>query len=107
VGLVAPKVVIALGSTAAQALLGNSFRVTRHRGELVRSEWAGPVIATVHPSSVLRAPDEYREEARREFFQDIAKVADYVKSLGPPPPGRPAKRPGKAPARARRRVRPA
>ena len=107
VRLVGPKVVIALGSTAAQALLGNAFRVTRHRGELVRSEWAGPVIATVHPSSVLRAPGEYREEARREFFQDIAKVADYVKSFGTPPPARPAKRPGKAPARARRRVRPA
>jgi len=79
VRLVRPKVVVALGSTAAQSLLGGSFRVTRHRGELVTSEWAGPVISTVHPSSVLRAPDELRAEARRDFFRDIAKVADYLK----------------------------
>jgi len=79
VRLVRPKVVVALGSTAAQSLLGGSFRVTRHRGQVVTSEWAGPVISTVHPSSVLRAPDELRAEARRDFFRDIAKVADYLK----------------------------
>jgi DNA polymerase len=73
--------VVALGSTAAQALLGPRFRVTVHRGEVVGSEWAGPVIATVHPSAVLRAPDEARDEARREFFQDIAKVAAYVAQI--------------------------
>jgi uracil-DNA glycosylase len=47
---------------------------------VVRSEWAGPVIPTVHPSSVLRAPDDVREQARQEFFQDIEKVAQYVRS---------------------------
>jgi uracil-DNA glycosylase len=78
--LLHPRVVVALGSTAAQALMGNRFRVTQHRGEVVRSEWAGPVIATVHPSSVLRAPDEVRAEARREFFADIAKVAEFLES---------------------------
>jgi uracil-DNA glycosylase family protein len=82
--LVKPKLVVALGSTAAQALLGASFRVTQHRGEVVESEWAGPVLATVHPSSVLRAPDEYRADARREFFEDVARVAAYL--------GRPARR---------------
>jgi DNA polymerase len=80
--LLHPRVVVALGSTAAQALLGNRFRVTQHRGELVRSEWAGPVIATVHPSSVLRAPDEARAEARLEFFADIGKVAEFLESAG-------------------------
>jgi DNA polymerase len=101
--LVQPKVVVAMGSTAAQALLGNAFRVTRHRGEVVRSEWAGPVIATVHPSSVLRAPSEYRDEARREFFQDLAKVADYIANPGSlPRTPRPATTP---PARAKRRAR--
>jgi uracil-DNA glycosylase family protein len=80
VRLVGPKVVVALGSTAAQALLGSRFRVTQHRGEVVRSEWAGPVISTVHPSSVLRAPDDVRAQARQEFFQDIEKVAEYVRS---------------------------
>ncbi len=79
VRLIAPKLVVALGSTAAQSMLGTSFRVTQHRGELVTSEWAGPVIATVHPSSVLRAPDEARAEARRDFFRDIAKVAKFLK----------------------------
>jgi uracil-DNA glycosylase len=77
--LVRPRVVVALGSTAAQALLGPKFRVTQHRGKAVDSEWAGPVIATVHPSSVLRAPDDAREAARKEFFRDIAKVAAFVK----------------------------
>jgi uracil-DNA glycosylase len=80
--LLHPRVVVALGSTAAQALMGNRFRVTQHRGELVRSEWAGPVIATVHPSSVLRAPDEARAEARQEFFADIGKVAEFLESAG-------------------------
>jgi uracil-DNA glycosylase family protein len=82
VRLVKPRLVVALGSTAAQALLGSGFRVTRHRGELVRSEWAGPVIATVHPSSVLRAPGDVRAQAQREFFRDIAKVAEYVLKQG-------------------------
>ena len=80
VRLVKPKVVVALGSTAAHALLGSGFRVTQHRGEVVRSEWAGPVISSVHPSSVLRAPDDVRALARQEFFQDIAKVAAYLRS---------------------------
>jgi DNA polymerase len=80
--LVQPKVVVAMGSTAAQALLGNAFRVTQHRGEVVQSDWAGPVIATVHPSSVLRAPSEFRDESRREFFRDLAKVAEYIGGLG-------------------------
>jgi uracil-DNA glycosylase len=84
--LVQPKLVVALGSTAAQALLGNSFRVTQHRGEVVESEWAGPVLATVHPSSVLRAPDQYRADARREFFDDLAKVAAYLNTRLVPRP---------------------
>jgi DNA polymerase len=84
VGLVRPKLVVALGSTAAQALLGSSFKVTQHRGEVVASDWAGPVLATVHPSSVLRAPDEYRAEARREFFEDLASVADYLNRASTP-----------------------
>jgi uracil-DNA glycosylase, family 4 len=80
VRLVGPKLVVALGSTAAQAMLGRAFRVTRHRGEVVTSDWAGPVLATVHPSSILRAPDEYRADARREFFEDLARVAAYLET---------------------------
>jgi DNA polymerase len=77
--LVQPALIVALGSTAAQALMGKSFRVTEDRGKVVDSEW-GPLIATVHPSAVLRAPPDVREEARREFFRDIAQVARH---LGP------------------------
>jgi DNA polymerase len=73
--LVRPKVIVALGATAAQALLGPRFRVTEERGKVVASEWAGRVIATVHPSSVLRAPPDAREAARREFFADLRRVA--------------------------------
>ena len=99
VRLVKPKLIVALGSTAAQALLGTAFRVTQHRGEVVESDWAGPVLATVHPSSVLRAPDEYRAEARREFFEDLAKVASYLKAAPTAPrrPGTSIRRSKKAP----------
>ncbi len=75
--MVEPEVVVALGSTAAQALLGKAFRVTEQRGKVVQSEW-GPVIATVHPSAVLRAPADVRERARKEFFADIGKVARHL-----------------------------
>jgi len=92
IGLVRPKLVVALGSTAAQALLGNAFRVTHHRGEVVESEWAGPVLATVHPSSVLRAPEEYRADARREFFEDLAKAAAYLNRRSTPGPRPPRRR---------------
>ena len=68
---VAPELIVCLGATAAQALLGKSFRVTRQRGQLLPSPLAPHVLATVHPSSILRAPDD---EARRRAFDDF--VAD-------------------------------
>jgi uracil-DNA glycosylase len=77
--LVRPKVIVALGATAAQALLGKQFRVTQHRGEPISSELADAVIATVHPSAVLRAPGSERERARQEFFEDIEKVTTYLR----------------------------
>ena len=71
-----PRVLVALGATAAQALFGRTFSVTRERGELVPSTYAPIALATVHPSSILRAPDE---EARREqmaqFVEDLKKAA--------------------------------
>jgi uracil-DNA glycosylase len=78
--LVQPRVVVALGATAAQALLGRQFRVTQSRGKALPSEFAEAVFATVHPSAILRAPDEAREESRREFFGDLKAVAKYLKS---------------------------
>jgi DNA polymerase len=74
--VVQPKAVVCLGSTAAQALLGRDFKVSRQRGELVDSDMAPLVTATVHPSSILRAPDDAaREQGMREFTRDLAKVA--------------------------------
>jgi uracil-DNA glycosylase len=78
--LVRPRVIVALGATAAQALLGPKFKVTQQRGKTMRSEWAGTVIATVHPSAVLRAPAEAREQARREFFADLRRVARALRA---------------------------
>lgn len=78
--LLRPRVIVALGATAAQALLGKHFRVTEHRGEPMPSELAEAVIATVHPSAVLRARDPDREQARQEFFGDMQCVASYLHS---------------------------
>jgi uracil-DNA glycosylase family protein len=76
--LIQPRVIVALGSTAAQALLGNQFRVTQHRGQPVPSPLAEIVIATVHPSAVLRAPSAARERAKREFFSDLETIAAHL-----------------------------
>ena len=76
--LLKPKVIVALGATAGQALLGKQFRVTQHRGKPVSSELADAVIGTVHPSAVLRARDTDRDEARQEFFRDLKSVAAYL-----------------------------
>jgi DNA polymerase len=77
--LVKPKAIVALGATAAQALLGKEFRVTQHRGKVIPSDLAEAVFATVHPSAVLRAPADSRDEARRQFFSDLRAVAKYLK----------------------------
>jgi DNA polymerase len=75
-----PQVVVCLGATAAQALLGKSFKVTQHRGEFVASELAPYVTATVHPSSILRAPDdETRHEEMRKLVADLKKVAEILR----------------------------
>lgn len=78
IALVRPRVIVCLGATAAQALLGKQFRVTRERGKPIPTDFAEAVIATVHPSAVLRAPPERRELAEREFRRDIRKVAELL-----------------------------
>jgi uracil-DNA glycosylase len=77
--LIKPRVIVALGATAAQALLGKQFRVTQDRGKPIASELADAVFATVHPSAVLRAPDDRRDEAKQEFISDLKRVAAYLK----------------------------
>ena len=76
-----PRVLVCLGSTAAQALIGRTFRVTLHRGEWLPSDLAPHVLATVHPSSILRAPDEAaRAEAMEAFIRDLRPVAQLLAS---------------------------
>jgi DNA polymerase len=79
VAVLRPRVIVCLGATAAQALLGRAFRVTQHRGEFVPSPLAPHVTATVHPSSILRAPDdETRRDEMRRFVEDLGKVAEVL-----------------------------
>jgi len=78
---VKPKMVVALGATAAQALMGRDFRLTQHRGELLESDIGPLLAATVHPSSILRAPDDRaREQAMAAFVRDLASVAAALRS---------------------------
>jgi uracil-DNA glycosylase family protein len=79
IALIKPRVLVCLGATAAQALLGKSFKVSRQRGELVPSSLAPVVTATIHPSSILRAPDvDARRDEMRRFVQDLRKVAGHL-----------------------------
>jgi DNA polymerase len=79
--LVQPEVIVALGATAAQAIMGKSFKVTKERGRPVKAPDGRTLIATVHPSSVLRAPDpEARAQAEKDFLSDIKKVARQLTS---------------------------
>jgi uracil-DNA glycosylase family protein len=83
IALVKPDVIVCLGATAAQALLGRDFRVTEKRGQLLPFDTAQNVLATVHPSSILRAPDD--ESRHREFLrlvEDVRVVATVLKQLG-------------------------
>jgi uracil-DNA glycosylase family protein len=76
IDVVKPRALVCLGSTAAQALIGRKFKVTQQRGEFVPSPLAPLVTATVHPSSILRAPDdETRRAERARFVADLKKVA--------------------------------
>jgi len=77
-----PKVLVCLGATAAQALLGKKFRVSQQRGQFVKSTLAQHVVATVHPSSILRAPDdETRHAEMARFIADLKKVAKVIHGL--------------------------
>ena len=74
-----PEVVVLLGATAAQGILGSLFRVTKQRGQWIESSIAPLVMATVHPSSILRAPDDdARHEEMRKFVADLKTVASQI-----------------------------
>jgi uracil-DNA glycosylase len=82
IGNVKPKIVVCLGSTAAQGLIGKTFRVTKQRGEFFTSDLAPFVTATIHPSAILRAPDDVsREHEFAEFVADLRRVAEKLREL--------------------------
>jgi DNA polymerase len=79
INVVQPHAIVCLGSTAAQAVISRSFKVTQQRGVFVPSELAEYVTATVHPSSILRAPtDEMRRRERALFVEDLRKVQAVI-----------------------------
>jgi uracil-DNA glycosylase len=76
IAAIQPEVIVCLGATAAQALLGKTFHVTQHRGTFVESSLAPYVMATIHPSAILRAPDEGERHAQeRQFVEELRKIA--------------------------------
>jgi len=77
--VVKPRLVVCLGATAAQALLGRQFKVTQRRGEVIEVDFAPLAMATVHPSSVLRAQDdESRHREMDQLIEDLRQVAAYL-----------------------------
>jgi DNA polymerase len=80
IAVVRPELVVCMGAVASQSFLGSSFRLTKHRGEIIELPGLPPLTATVHPSSILRAPDD--DARRREmdlFVADLRAVARYLK----------------------------
>ena len=78
--VVRPEALVLLGATAAKALMGSSFRLTAARGRPVESDLAPFVTATIHPSAILRAPDDARQAEREAFTADLRAVAEWCAS---------------------------
>jgi DNA polymerase len=86
IAVVQPRAVVCLGATAAQALLGRSFRVTERRGEILSTPLAPIAMATVHPSSILRAPDDATRRAElARLVGDLTRLADALRAPPPSP----------------------
>lgn len=78
-----PRLIVCLGATAAQGLLGNKFKITQSHGQIEKPEGLPPVIATLHPSAILRArTSDDRERGRSTFVDDLRKAAAFVKKSG-------------------------
>lgn len=79
IAVVQPNIIVCLGATAAQALLGRDFRVTQHRGEFIELPGMPLITATVHPSAILRAPDDdTRHQEMRRFIEDLRKIPGRI-----------------------------
>jgi DNA polymerase len=77
---IGPELVVCLGATAAQSLMGRDFRITAQRGKFFPHEWAKEIVATVHPSAILRVPDRFEEEYKL-FIHDLQVIAARVHEL--------------------------
>ena len=77
---IAPELVVCLGATAAQSMMGRDFRITAERGKFFPHQWAKELVATVHPSAILRAPERYDEEYDL-FLRDLRLIAKRVAEL--------------------------
>ncbi len=77
---ITPELVVCLGATAAQSLLGRDFRITAQRGKFFPHQWAKEIVATVHPSAILRVPDRFEEEYKL-FIHDLQVIAARVHEL--------------------------
>jgi uracil-DNA glycosylase len=71
---ISPKILVCLGATAAQSVFGSDYRVTKDRGQFVKHAWAPQATSTIHPSAILRAPDEQRHIEYQRFVEDLKKV---------------------------------
>jgi uracil-DNA glycosylase family protein len=83
--LVKPQILVALGATAAQSLMGSSFRLTQHRAQFIDNiPWAPHFLATMHPSALLRMPDEkLRHQAKADFLRDMKLIARQMRKARP------------------------
>jgi DNA polymerase len=82
VSRIGPRLIVALGATAAQALLGREFRVTRQHGDVLESD-LGPTLATIHPSAVLRAPGDVRDETYAGLVADLTVADRWIRASSP------------------------
>jgi uracil-DNA glycosylase len=73
-----PRIIVCLGATAAQSVFGSDYRVTKEHGKFVEHPWARQATSTIHPSAILRAPDERRHIEYRQFVEDLKKVKTAV-----------------------------
>jgi len=78
--VIRPKIVVCLGATAAQSVFGPDYRVTKERGQFVTHPWAPQATSTIHPSAILRAPDEQRHLEYQRFVDDLKKVRAAARS---------------------------
>ncbi|RPI23042.1 MAG: uracil-DNA glycosylase [Acidobacteria bacterium] len=80
ISTIKPRIIVCLGATAAQSLMGTGFKITKERGKVLQTEWAPLLLATVHPSALLRMDGPEREQAFSELVMDLMKAAAAVKT---------------------------